>query len=51
MGVVDELQDATNIAVTIKKHELNQMIFFFTFYLLLNETIAPILVIHITIVK
>jgi len=49
--VVDELQDATNIAITIKKHELNQMILLFTFYLHLIQIIAPILVIHIIIVK
>jgi len=31
VSVVDELQDATNITITIKQHEPNQMIFLFTF--------------------
>jgi hypothetical protein len=49
--VADQLQDATSIAITIKKNELNQMILLFAFYLHLIQIIDLILVIHITIVK
>jgi hypothetical protein len=49
--VADQLQDATSIAITIKKNELNQMILLFAFYLHLIQIIDLILVMHITIVK